>query len=104
MYPTRQQLISVIAKGDYKVDNVLILKTNGEFELIQGAGAEAVKHINYVTRWETFDAASSEKGGWVGLDASKDSYVIDKLVMKWANEAWDIYTNTGRTQITNIYS
>lgn len=104
MHPTRDQLISVIAKGNYKVDNVLILKRNGEFELIQGTGGEAVQHIDYVTRWETFDAASSETAGSVGVDASQNSYIIDEVVMKWANKAWDIYINTGRTQITNMYS
>ncbi|MDO7905324.1 hypothetical protein Q5741_02715 [Paenibacillus sp. JX-17] len=94
--PTIEQLEQTIANGDDSVNNVLILKLSGEFELIQGAGAGAVSHLNYITRWGTFDAGND----YVGKDASKDKKHIKKI-MDWAEEAWNKYSKNGHTKIQN---
>ncbi|AJA48665.1 hypothetical protein CPAST_c25960 [Clostridium pasteurianum DSM 525 = ATCC 6013] len=99
MQPDKEQLRQVIANGNDNVDNILLLNRDGNFILFQGAGGGAVEHLDYVTRWETFDAGSD----YVGIEASKDEKLLDDLVMKWANEAWKRYEKTGNTQIMNPY-
>lgn len=49
--------------------------------------------------WGTFDKGND----YIGIDVSNDNWLIDKL-MKWVNEMWKIYKNTGRTHIINPYS
>ncbi len=99
MKPNKQQLQQVIANGNDEVDNVLILRCDSNFQLIQGAGAAAIENLNYVTRWETFDRFDD----YVGENASKDDSHIDKI-MSWANIAWEQYTQSGETQIVNLWS
>lgn len=99
MQPNRSQLVSVIANGNDNVSNVLIIRIDGNFELVQGSGASAVEHLNYVSRYETFDATND----YVGVNASKDSNHINDI-MDWANEMWDIHKRTCRTRIINPYA
>ena len=96
MQPNIEQLREIIRKADDNVDKVLILKTDGAFELIIGAGNSAVGHINYVTRWETFDA----KNDYFGPEASQDNNWLD-TIMTWANDAWEKHRKTGQTHILN---
>lgn len=99
MGPNVVQLKDVIKNGDNSQDNVLVLKVNGEFELVPGVSIEAVKGVKYVSRWETFDANSN----YTGPAASEDKWLID-LLMKWANEVWDEYKKTGKCPILNNYA
>ncbi|MFT5875018.1 MAG: hypothetical protein ACI8WT_003998 [Clostridium sp.] len=98
MYPNKDQLRYTIKNGNDKVDNILLLKANGEFTLFQGAGGGAVQNLNYVTRWATFDAEDD----YVGINASKDEKFLDDTIMRFAKIAWEINQIKGRTQITNL--
>ena len=91
MNPSREQLKEVIVRGNDKVDNILILRTDELFEIIQAAWGGAVEHLEYMSRWETFDRGND----YVGIYSSNDNWLIDKL-MKWADEMWKIYKNTGK--------
>lgn len=96
----RDQLIRVLKNGDVNVDSRLILKTDGNFELVPfetSLDAENFDDLNYVTRWRTFD----ERSGCVGEDALKDQRHIDDII-RWAEQAWGKYKSTGRTRITNF--
>lgn len=93
----RQQLVDTIAGGNDSYDNRLILKTNGEFEIIRYRDAQDAllfERLDYVTRWETFDAGND----YVGIEAANDKKCIDSL-MDWAEQCWAKYNNTGRTKI-----
>jgi hypothetical protein len=97
MQPSLKQLKEVLGSVTDSKDYVLILNLNATFELVEGAGAGAISHLDYVTRWNTYD-----KGyGYVGKEASKDDKHTDRI-MKWANEAWKTHQETGRTRITNL--
>lgn len=98
--PKLDQLLEVIKDGDDLKDHVLILKTDGEFELIEGAGPEVIKDLEYITRYETYDANSH----YVGEDASRDVDYFEKYVMQRANQYWDEFLKTGNTRITNLDS
>ena len=98
MKPNIKQLQSIIENGDDSHDNVLILNLSGDFELVVGSGAEAVKGLNYVSRWETFDASND----YVGVKASKDSQLLHKL-MEWADDVWNEYKEENRYPILNKY-
>jgi hypothetical protein len=100
MNPNKEQLRYVIANGNDEVDNILLLNVDGNFTLFEGAGGGAVEHLDYVTRWETFDA----RGGYVGIDASKDDKFLDNTIMGWANTTWEEHKKTGNTQIVNMES
>lgn len=61
MMVKRPQLVNVISKGNDTIDSRLILKLNGDFELIPiqtSDDAHNFESLNYVTRWETFDAGN----------------------------------------------
>lgn len=95
--PDLKQLKNVIKHGDDSVNNVLILKKDGAFELVEGAsGAGAVSHLDYVTRWETYNSNND----YVGKAAAKDENHINKI-MTWAKTAWDKYQADGFTKIAN---
>ncbi|QWU14353.1 hypothetical protein SAMN04487895_101656 [Paenibacillus sophorae] len=98
MKPTLDQLKGTLSAVDDSQDYVLILKTNAHFELIQGAGAGAVSHLEYVTRWSTFDKGN----GGVGESAASDS-IFTSDIMDWASEAWEKYEDDGRTKILNPF-
>ncbi|PWW01230.1 hypothetical protein DFQ01_110120 [Paenibacillus cellulosilyticus] len=96
--PDKKQLKETIAQGDDSIDYVLILNTDGTFELIEGAGAGAVSHLNYVTRWNPFDQGND----YVGSKAAKDKEHISRI-MDGAKKAWDKFKETGYTRITNLW-
>ena len=100
--PNKNQLIQEIASRSDDKDYRLILRTDGEFELVgyySASQINAFDDFDYVTRWETFD----EGNGLVGVDASKDDNHIDKI-MEWANEAWNTHKENGITRIVNKHS
>lgn len=100
MGPNKEQLRYVIANGNDNVDNILLLNVNGNFSLFEGAGGGAVEHLNYVTRWETFD----EMNGYVGIGASKDNIFLDNTIMGCANTAWSSYIKKGSSHIVCMES
>ncbi|MCT2534660.1 hypothetical protein NC661_05615 [Aquibacillus koreensis] len=98
----RQQLVNVISKGNDTIDNRLILKQNGDFELVPFQTSEDAHNfdlLDFVTRWETFNAGND----YVGVYASKDNRLIDDI-LDWAEFAWKEYKQKGRTKILNPYS
>jgi hypothetical protein len=57
----RQQLINTIKNGD-SITNRLILKVDGSFALVpynSSEDADTFLDLDYVARWETFDAGNS---------------------------------------------
>lgn len=100
MKPQLSQLLDTLRVGDDSHNNILLLMPSGRFELYEGAGGGAVKHIHYVTRWETFDA----ENGYVGEDAANDNKFYEEHIMPWALEAWEEHKKTGRIQIVNPFS
>jgi len=100
--PDKNQLIDVIKKGNDKIDKRLILKKDGRFEIIPyqcEQDIEQFSKLDYVTRWETWDAGND----LVGVAASKDDKLID-YTYRWAENAWEKFQKTGRTKITNFSS
>lgn len=98
MKPNIKQLQKILSSGNNSLDYVLILNLDGEFKLIRGSGAEAVNGLEYVSRWETFDAGND----YVGINASKDEKLLTTL-MKWADEVWNKYIETNKYPILNKY-
>jgi len=99
--PTRQQLVNEIKEGNDNFNNRLILKLNGEFEIVPFHTSEDAQNfelLEYVTRWETFDAGND----YVGIEASKDNGLIEEI-MNWAECAWREYKVTGEIKILNPY-
>lgn len=97
--PNYNQLQHVIAQGNDTNYNRLVLNLNGDFELhlFNNAGDQIkFDQLNYVTRWETFDAGND----YVGFGASNDQKFLNSI-MDWANEAWNMFQNTGQTKILN---
>lgn len=95
MTPNKENLIEIIKNGDDSHHNVLVLNSDGSFELINGYGIEdvqAVKGNNYVARWETCEAGND---GYVGKKASNDINFINGLYES-ASNAWDEYKKTGK--------
>ena len=95
--PQREQLKEVIKNGDDSKNKRLILKENGEFELIYDLEKVSPSEMDYVTRWETFDAGND----YVGKEAAEDDEFIDRT-MSWAEHAWEKYQKTGDIHITNL--
>lgn len=97
--PNFNQLQQTIAQGDDSINNRLILNVNGDFELRPFNDATDdynFQRLNYVTRWETFDAGND----YVGIDASNDQRLLDGI-MDWANKAWAEHQASGQTKILN---
>lgn len=93
--PSRKQLISVIANGNDKQTNTLILKTNAEYELISiKQFNQALEYPNVVVRNEAFIAGN----GYVGLKASEDDKFIDDLYNE-SLEYWLIHLIKGKTNM-----
>lgn len=97
--PNLNQLQQVIALGNDSINNRLILKLNGDFDLHPFDTQQDdynFQNLNYITRWETFDSGND----YVGIAASKDLSFLNGI-MEWANEAWNLYQQSGNTKILN---
>lgn len=91
----KDQLVKVIKNGDDNKNNVLILKTNGEFELIEGIARMVLENVEYVARCETFARGNR----YVGKEASQDVKYI-KDIIAWANVAWDEHKKSGQVKMS----
>jgi hypothetical protein len=92
--PNKEQLQSVISTGDDEHHNSLILNLYGKFELRQRPPFDINRNDpSVVVRHETFASGNN----YVGLEASKDTELIDRLfhssLQKWAD-----HLKTGSTQ------
>jgi len=95
--PSRDQLISVIAQGDDRINNSLILNVHGLFELRDFYTLNlSFKDPTIVLRNETFSAGN----GYVGKDAAKDANLIKGLYAVSLYH-WLIHLQNG---LTNMYS
>lgn len=93
--PKKEQLIETIQNGDDSKHNTLIIKLNGEFELLNKYDKSILTNHNIVTRFETFVAGNR----YVGINASKDEELINMLYLGALDE-WFIFLKTG---IKNSY-
>ncbi len=93
--PSRKQLISVIANGDDKETNTLILNTNSLYELISVKQFnQAFEYPNVVVRNEAFIAGNE----YVGIKASQDDNFINDLYNE-SLEYWLIHLMKGKTNM-----
>jgi hypothetical protein len=93
--PSKNQLTSTIAQGNDNIENILILKSNGSFELVnrkQRASYEAQGEI--IVEHEWFVAAR----GHVGQQVSTDQKYIDTLY-DCHMKGWNMYNQTGEKNI-----
>lgn len=93
----RQQLINTIKNGDDSITNRLILRVDGIFALVpydSSEDADAFLDLDYVARWETFDAGN----GYVGDNAAEDLELINEIYSD-AKKAWSIFKSTGRKKV-----
>ena len=99
MEPSREQLKAVIASGDDRKMNALVLKTTGEFKLldITGQTPAQLSLPDCVGRFETF----GQFNGYVGVEASKDHTFINNTFNDMM-ELWEIYKKTGKTDMHSI--
>lgn len=97
--PTKRQLQQIIKDGDDSHNNRLLLNLSGSFELLNydnEVDEIAFRDKDYITRWETYDKGN----GYVGIEASLDEDHLN-TIMKWADKAWVIYKESGKTKILN---
>jgi hypothetical protein len=93
--PSKEQLISIIASGDDKQTNILILNTNGKYKLISVDRInQAFEYLNVVVRNEAFIAGNE----YVGTQASQDNKFIEDLYNE-SLEYWLIHLLKGKTNM-----
>lgn len=95
--PSREQLISVIAQGDDRISNSLILNIYGLFELRDMNTLNiSFQDPTIILRNETFSANNN----YVGVTASNDQRLIEDLYAK-SLDSWLAHLQNG---VTNMYS
>lgn len=93
--PTKEQLIDVIANGDDKKNNTIILKTNGIYEIREIQNIDlTIKYPTIVVRNETFIAGN----GYIGKEASQDESFVNDIYTE-SLEYWLIHLEKGKTNM-----
>jgi hypothetical protein len=93
--PSKEQLISVVAKGDDSKTNFVILGDNGLYSLHQFDNFNfSYEYPNIVVRNEAF----IEGNGYVGFEASTDKSFINDLYLE-SLEYWLIHLQKGKTNM-----
>jgi len=92
MEPSIEQLKTVNANGADNAINLLVLKTNGKFELkvISGQSPAQTNFKDVVARYETFAPGT----GYVGNAASEDEHLI-RNAFNSLMECWEVYKKNG---------
>ena len=91
LVPTRAQLKDIIAGGNDRYHNALVIDSNGKFKLIELINQSTAELQNFPVRYETFQPGN----GYVGYSASNDELFIEQTYITLL-EAWWLHLNTGR--------